>query len=122
MAVRIVPEIREFNDLLQAIAIEVANATEGLLNDLDRRIDVLRAGTATPEGLQSLGSSPELQQDNDRVLLRPSGFLSKLGTPYSAMLRRNELSGNLGPLTASGRARRRRETSWRGRHVIQASL
>ena len=68
MAAAIVPEAREFNDLLQVIATEVANATDGLLGDLDGRIEALRAGTATPERLQSLGGSPELPQDNDRIL------------------------------------------------------
>jgi len=69
-AAAIVPEAREFDDLLQVIATEVANATDGLLGDLDGRINALRADTATPERLQSADGSPELQQDTDRVLLR----------------------------------------------------
>src|SRR5215469_1912512 len=68
-AAAIVPEAREFTDLLQIVAAEVAKATDGLLGDLDGRIDALRAGIATPEQLQSLGGSAELQQDNDRELL-----------------------------------------------------
>ena len=69
-AAAIVPEAREFDDLLQVIATEVANATDGLLGDLDGRINASRADTATPELLQSADGSPELQQDTDRVLLR----------------------------------------------------
>jgi hypothetical protein len=68
-ATAIVPEAREFTDLLQIIAAEVANATDGLLGDLDGRIDALRAGLVTPEQLQSPDGSAELQQDNDRELL-----------------------------------------------------
>jgi hypothetical protein len=76
-AAAIVPEAREFTDLLPIIAAEVANATDGLLGDLDGRIDALRAGIATPEWLQALGGSPELQQDNDCVLLRLPEWLAQ---------------------------------------------
>ena len=72
LATAIVPEARELSELLEVIAIEVANATDGLLEDLDRRIHALRAGFAAPEPAQSVnGSAPELQQDNDRVLDLP---------------------------------------------------
>ena len=68
-AAAIVPEAREFTDLLQIVAAEVAKATDGLLGDLDSRIDALRAGLVTSEQLRSFGRSAELQQDNDRELL-----------------------------------------------------
>ena len=67
MAEAIVPEVREFNELLTAIATEVANSIDGLSGELDRRIEALRAGHATPEPPQSLNGSPELPQNNDRV-------------------------------------------------------
>ncbi len=68
-AAAIIPEAREFTELLQIIAVEVTKATESLLGDLDGRIDALRTGIATPEQLQSSGDSADLQQDNDRELL-----------------------------------------------------
>jgi hypothetical protein len=68
-AATIVPDAREFTDLLEIIAAEVAKATDGLISDLDGRIDALRAGVATAETLESPGSAAELQQDNDRELL-----------------------------------------------------
>src|SRR5262249_48182868 len=68
MAVVIVPETREFNELLEVIDAEVAKAIDGLSGDLDQRIEALRAG---PEMLQSLNGSPELPQNNDRVLRLP---------------------------------------------------
>src|SRR5262249_8988772 len=66
MAVVIVPETREFNELLEVIDAEVAKAIDGLSGDLDQRIEALRAG---PEMPQALNGSPELQQNNDRVIL-----------------------------------------------------
>jgi len=68
MAVSIVPETREFNELLEVIASEVAKAIDGLSGDLDQRIGALRAGLEMP---QSLNRSPELTQNNDRVLRLP---------------------------------------------------
>ena len=53
------------------IATEVANAIDGLLGDLDRRIDALRAGQAAPELAQSPDRSPELQQNSDGVVCLP---------------------------------------------------
>ena len=67
MAVAIVPEGHAFNDLLPMIATEVANSIDGLLGDLDRRIELLRASHAAPE----LPQSPELPQNSDRVLRLP---------------------------------------------------
>jgi hypothetical protein len=66
-AAPIIPETREFNDLLEVIATEVANAIHGLLGDLDRRIEAVRAGDVAPELLQSLKGSPELPQNSDRA-------------------------------------------------------
>ena len=60
-AVAIAPETRELNELLEVIAAEVDKAVDGLLSDLDRRIEALRAGP------QPLNGSPELLQNNDRV-------------------------------------------------------
>ena len=71
LATAIVPEAREFTDLLEVIATEVANATKGLLEDLDRRMHALRAGLIAPEPAQSINESRELQQDNDRALHLP---------------------------------------------------
>ena len=53
------------------VATEVANAIDALLGDLDRRIEVLRAGHAAPQLSQSLSGPVELPQDNDRVLRLP---------------------------------------------------
>ena len=68
MAMAIAPETRELNELLEMIAAEVDKAIDGLLSDLDRRIEALRVG---PELPQSLSGSPELRQNNDRVLRLP---------------------------------------------------
>jgi septal ring factor EnvC (AmiA/AmiB activator) len=76
-AAAIVPEAREFAELLEIIAAEVRNTTDALLGDLEVRIDALRAGTLAPEALQSLGGAAELQQDNDRELLRLPEWLAQ---------------------------------------------
>jgi hypothetical protein len=68
MAAAIVPEGRALNEVLSVIATEVANAIDSLLGDLDRRIEALRAGHATPELPQSLNGSSELPQKSDGVL------------------------------------------------------
>jgi hypothetical protein len=65
-AAAIVPEAREFNDLLDVIATEVANAIDGLLGDLDRRIEAVRTGNAAPELLQLPDGSAELPQNDNR--------------------------------------------------------
>jgi hypothetical protein len=64
--VAIVSEAREFNDLLDVIGTEVANAIDGLLGDLDRRIEAVRAGDPAPELPQLLNGSPELPQKDNR--------------------------------------------------------
>jgi chromosome segregation ATPase len=75
-AAAIIPEAREFADLLEVIAAEVRNATDSLLGDLEVRIDALRAGSAAPELLQALGAA-EMQQDNNRELLRLPEWLAQ---------------------------------------------
>jgi hypothetical protein len=67
----IVPEAPELNRLLIGVATEVANTVDGLLGDLDRRTDALRANQATPELPQSLNGSFELPQNDDRVFRLP---------------------------------------------------
>jgi hypothetical protein len=91
VAAPIIPEAREFNDLLEVIATEVANAIHGLLGDLDRRIEALRAGDVAPELLRSLKGSPELPQNSDRVHHLPATLTKKkkrkknqLNSPRSA--------------------------------------
>ena len=71
VAAAIVPEASEFNDLLLVIGTEVANAIDGLLGDLDRRIEALRAGHIAPELPPQLKASPEPPQNADRVLRIP---------------------------------------------------
>ena len=60
----IVPEAPELSDLLMGFATEVANTVDNLFSDLDRRMEALR----TPQLPRPLNGSPELAQDNDRVL------------------------------------------------------
>ena len=67
----IVPEAPELSNLLIGVATEVANTVDNLLGDLDRRIEALRASQAAPQLPQSLNGSPELPQNNDRVLRLP---------------------------------------------------
>lgn len=63
----IVPETRELNELLDVIATEVAKSIDGLLCDLDLRIEAVRTGNASPELQQSLTRSAESPQISDRV-------------------------------------------------------
>ena len=67
----IVPQTRDLNKSLMAVATEVANAIDALLADLDRRIEALRTGHAALQLSQSLSGSEELAQDNDCVLRLP---------------------------------------------------
>ena len=71
MAAAIVPEGHAFNELLPVIASEVANAIDGLLGDLDRRIDALRAGQAASELAESPERSADSQQNSDGVVRLP---------------------------------------------------
>ena len=59
VAETIVPEVREFTESLDMIATNVVNAIDGLLVELDRRIEAARAGKAAPELPQSLTRSLE---------------------------------------------------------------
>jgi hypothetical protein len=61
VAETIVPEASELNDLLDVIATEVAKAIDGLLCELDLRIEAVRAGNAPPEPpLTSSAESPQI--------------------------------------------------------------
>jgi hypothetical protein len=71
MAAPIVPDVRELNELLTVIAAEVANAIDGLVGGLDRRIEALRAGHGAAESPQSINGSPELPQNSDHVQRLP---------------------------------------------------
>jgi predicted nucleic acid-binding Zn-ribbon protein len=70
-AAEIVPDAREFDELLLAISTEVTNAIDGLLGDLDQRIAALRAHHVAPDLPQPINGPSELSQDNDRVLHLP---------------------------------------------------
>ena len=59
VAAAIVPEVCEFNDSLRMIAAEVTKTIDGLLGDLDRRIEALRPVQAAPELSQSLNGAPD---------------------------------------------------------------
>jgi len=59
-AAAIVPKAREFNDSLTIIAAEITKAIDGLLGDLDLRIEALRLVQAASELPQSLNGSPEV--------------------------------------------------------------
>ena len=63
----IVPEVREFNEALNVIATNVVNAIDGLLVELDRRIEAARAFKAGPELQQWLTWCPESPQISDRL-------------------------------------------------------
>jgi hypothetical protein len=76
-AATIVPEARELDELLLVIASEVGNAIDGVLADLDGRMEALRAGDATPELPQSPAEPCELPQDNHRVLGVPEWLARK---------------------------------------------
>ncbi len=67
----IVPEARELDKFLLVIATEVANSIDSLLDDLDRRLEPLRADDAAPPLPESLNGSPELPQNSDGVLRLP---------------------------------------------------
>jgi hypothetical protein len=63
----IAPEARQLNELLDVIPIEVAKAIDGLLSELDLRIEAVLAGNTAPELSQSLAKSAETPQISDRV-------------------------------------------------------
>ena len=73
----IIPEARELDELLLVIGTEVGNAIDGLLADLDGRIEALRTGHGAPELPQSSNESCELQQDNHRVFRLPEWLARK---------------------------------------------
>jgi hypothetical protein len=61
-AAEFAPRARELNELLDLIGSEVAKAIDGLLGDLDRRTEAVRAGNPAPELPQSLTKSLESPQ------------------------------------------------------------
>jgi phage shock protein A len=65
-----IPEVSEFNESLELVASNVANAIDRLLGDLDRRIEAVRAGKAAPELPQSLTKSLEPPQKSDSASIR----------------------------------------------------
>src|SRR5215468_7999290 len=77
IAANLVPEARELDEILVVIASEVGNAIDGVLADLDGRIQALGAGPAAPELPQSATESCELPQDNHRVLRLPEWLARK---------------------------------------------
>jgi len=81
----IVPEAPELNSLLIGVATEVANTVDGLLGDLDRRTDALRASQATPELPQSLNGFFELPQNDDRVFRLPEWLPRRESTKKDAV-------------------------------------
>src|SRR5215469_10730382 len=62
-----VPETHELTELLDMVATEVAKAIDGLLSELDLRIEAVRAGNVAPELQQSLTRSLEAPQISDRL-------------------------------------------------------
>lgn len=58
----LVPEASELNELLDVIATEVAKAIDGLLCELDLRIEAVRAGNAAqlPQPLTRSAESPQI--------------------------------------------------------------
>jgi hypothetical protein len=67
VAETIVPETRKLTESLDLVATEVAKAIDGLLSELDRRIEAARAGKAEPELQQWLAWCPESAQIRDHV-------------------------------------------------------
>ena len=61
------PKARELSESLDLIGSEVASAIAGLLGDLDRRIEAVRAGSAAPELPQSLTRYLPSPQNGDRA-------------------------------------------------------
>jgi hypothetical protein len=61
------PKARELSESLDLIGSEVASAIGGLLGDLDRRIEAVRAGSAAPELPQSLTRYLPSPQNGDRA-------------------------------------------------------
>jgi septal ring factor EnvC (AmiA/AmiB activator) len=65
MATPIVPDVGELNELLTVIASEVANAIDGLVSGLDRRIEELRPSHGAAESSEPINGSPEPPQNSD---------------------------------------------------------
>jgi len=84
VAVAVVPEACEFNDLLEVIATEVANAIDGLMGDLDQRVEAVRAGYAAPELSQPFNKSSELPQNSNRIFHLPEWLAHRKPTKEPA--------------------------------------
>jgi hypothetical protein len=63
----IFPETRKLSELLDVTATEVSKAIDGVLSELQVRIDAVLAGSAAPELTQSLTRSAETLQISNRV-------------------------------------------------------
>jgi chromosome segregation ATPase len=66
-ATAFVPEAREVSKSLDVTASEVAKGIDGLLGDLDRRIEAVRAGNATPELTQAITRYLAPPRNSDRA-------------------------------------------------------
>jgi septal ring factor EnvC (AmiA/AmiB activator) len=72
-AAAFVPEAHEVSESLDVTANEVAKAINGLLRDLDQRIEVVRAGNAAPELTQSLIRYLAAPQNGDPARIASTG-------------------------------------------------
>jgi hypothetical protein len=66
-AAAFVPEVREVNESLDVTATEVAKAIDDLLGNLDRRIEAVRTGNATPELTQAIARYLASPRNSDRA-------------------------------------------------------
>jgi hypothetical protein len=82
-AAAIASDARELDDILMVVATEVGNAIDRIVGDLNGRIELLRAGDATPELVPPHDHSSALPQDNDRVLRLPEWLPRKKTTKES---------------------------------------
>jgi phage shock protein A len=93
VAEAIYPEAREFNELLDVIAAEVAKTIDGLLGNLDRRIEALRL-----EMPQALDRPPELR----------AWFILHWTSPSTCLPRSRKTAMAFPVLQNGGRSPRRR--------------
>jgi chromosome segregation ATPase len=90
VAESIVPEASELNELLGVVATEVAKAINGLLRELDLRMEAVRAGNAAPELPQSLTRSAETPQisaaPSSRMVVSKEAQSAEDQAPWAAAL------------------------------------
>jgi hypothetical protein len=79
-AAAIVPEARELNSLLAAIATEVGTRVSPVLHELVRRAEAIRAGHVAPRLPRPLKGRPQSPEDSDHEL-RLSAWLSRKKEP-----------------------------------------